>query len=166
MTEDLGPVFPAEEILESLAMAVIATDVSGAIVYWNREADLVVRQAVRRITRRPDDRTGRRVEPACIPQRGLLLEVPARTTIPGRTCGGIEVAVDHLARREHVVGGGLAGHGDAVFGLGAHHPPHGHTGSLRGPRIERAGLAVAAPATVHNSAAAGIAVVDAAECAC
>lgn len=64
MTEDLGPVFTAEEILECLGMAVIATDVSGAIVYWNRAAENLYGW-----TR--DEALGRKVEDVTVPEVAL-----------------------------------------------------------------------------------------------
>lgn len=64
MTEDLGSVFPAEEILECLGMAVIATDVSGAIVYWNRAAENLYGW-----TR--DEALGRKVEDVTVPEVAL-----------------------------------------------------------------------------------------------
>ncbi len=64
MTEDLGPVFPAEEILECLGMAVIVTDVSGAIVYWNRAAENLYGW-----TR--DEALGRKVEDVTVPEVAL-----------------------------------------------------------------------------------------------
>ena len=64
MTEDLGHVFAAEEILECLGMAVIATDVSGAIVYWNRAAENLYGW-----TR--DEALGRKVEDVTVPEVAL-----------------------------------------------------------------------------------------------
>jgi hypothetical protein len=64
------------------------------------------------------------VEPAGVPQRVLLLEVPPRPAGPGR--GSRLVGVDDLRGGHHRVGAGLAGHGDAVFRLGAHHPKNAH----------------------------------------
>ena len=49
---------------------------------------------------------------------------PSGPGAPDRSALG--VGVDDLASRHHRVGVGLAGHGDAVLGLGAHHPAHGH----------------------------------------
>ena len=40
------------------------------------------------------------------------------------------VGVDHLRGGDHRVGAGLSGHGDAVLGLGAHHPPYAHAHPL------------------------------------
>src|SRR6185312_14146486 len=68
-------------------------------------------------------------EPTGVAQRRLLLVVPAGPPVlaelgPGAVC------VDHLGGRDHRVGARLAGHGNAVLDLGAHHTPHTHATTL------------------------------------
>ena len=64
------------------------------------------------------------VEAARVPQRALLLEVPAGTPVAARR--RLRVGVDDLRRDQHRVRPGVAGHDDPVLGLGPHHPPDGH----------------------------------------
>jgi PAS domain S-box-containing protein len=64
MSEDQGPVFQAEEILDSLGMAVIVTDLSGAIVYWNPAAERLYGWTA-------EDVTGRKVEDVTVPDVAL-----------------------------------------------------------------------------------------------
>ena len=68
------------------------------------------------------------VEPAGVPQRALLFEVPPGSPRPGRRRG---IGVDDLRGRQHRVGVGLPGYRDAELGLGAHHPAHTHAVTLR-----------------------------------
>ena len=70
------------------------------------------------------------VEAAGVAERVLFLEVPPCPARPGR--GRRLVCVHHLRRGDHGIGTGLAGHRDAVLGLGAHHAPHAHSESLAG----------------------------------
>lgn len=64
MSEDQGAVFSTEEILESLGMAVIATDVSGVIVYWNRASERLYGWSREEVT-------GRKVEDVLVPAVAL-----------------------------------------------------------------------------------------------
>src|SRR5690606_18289370 len=64
------------------------------------------------------------VEAAGVAEGVLLLEVPAGPAGARRRCR--EVGVDHLGGGHHRVGPWLPGHGDAVLGLDAHHPPNTH----------------------------------------
>ena len=59
------------------------------------------------------------------------------------------VGVDHLAREEHRVGGGVTGHRDAVLGLDAHDPAHSHDVSLGEP-------ARGGPSLRHSDAMTGM----------
>ena len=70
------------------------------------------------------------VKAARVAERVLLLEVPPGPARPGR--GRRLVGVHDLGRGDHGIGTRLAGHRDAVLGLGPHHPPHAHTESLAG----------------------------------
>src|SRR6202008_1491758 len=102
-------------------------------------------------------------EPARVPQRRLLLVVPARPAATGQLGAG-PVGVDDLRRRHHRVGSGLARHRDPIFDFGAHDSPYRHvatsfrcpmtskrspTGPLPapGPRAKLSGSAVTAPRT-------------------
>src|SRR5581483_2339756 len=64
------------------------------------------------------------VKSAGVPQRVLLLEVPAGAPGPGRSRG--LVGVDDLRGGHHRVRARLTGYGDAVLGLRAHDPTHAH----------------------------------------
>ena len=80
----------------------------------------------------------REVEAPGVAQRGLLLEVPARTARRRRLRH--RPGVDHLARQRRRIGGGLPRHRDAVLHLGAHDPPHAHGPTLgRSPARPAAG---------------------------
>ena len=82
------------------------------------------------------------VEPACVPERVLLLEVPPGPA--GPRGGGRLVGVDDLRRGHHRVGTGLAGHGDAVFRLRAHDAKNAHIVSLARFRGAASSLTLAA----------------------
>src|SRR5690349_1575700 len=70
------------------------------------------------------------VEAARVAERVLLLEVPPG---PARPCRGRRlVGVHDLGGGDHGIGTRLAGHRDAVLGLGPHHAPHAHGESLAG----------------------------------
>ena len=73
------------------------------------------------------------VEAAGVPQRVLLLEVPAGAARPVHRR---RVGVDDLGRGEHGVGVRVARDGDAVLRLDAHYSPYGHAALLarRRPR--------------------------------
>lgn len=64
MSEDQGPTFTAEEVLESLGMAVIVTDIDGVVVYWNRGAERLYGWA-------REDVLGRKVEDVTVPDIAL-----------------------------------------------------------------------------------------------
>lgn len=64
MSEDQGPAFPAEEVLESLGMAVIVTDIDGVVVHWNRGAEKLYGWA-------REDVLGRKVEDVTVPDIAL-----------------------------------------------------------------------------------------------
>src|SRR6185312_17417243 len=65
------------------------------------------------------------VEPARVPQRVLLLEVPSGPARPrGR---GRMVGVYDLGRGDHGVRAWLPGYGNGVLGLDAHHAANGHS---------------------------------------
>ena len=74
-----------------------------------------------------------------VAQRLLVLVVPAGAARPRPQWR--RVRVDHLARQQHRVRGGIARGRDAVLGLDPHHPAHGHAASLRnGARSGRAAV--------------------------
>src|SRR5262249_2534362 len=70
------------------------------------------------------------VEAAGVAEGVLLLEIPPGPPGPGR--GRRLVGVHDLGGRDHGIGTRLAGHRDAVLGLGPHHAPHTHGESLAG----------------------------------
>jgi hypothetical protein len=68
-------------------------------------------------------------EAARVPQRRLLLVVPARPAPAGQLWAGA-VRVDHLRGGDHRVRGRLPRHGDAVLHLRTHDPSYAHAAPL------------------------------------
>src|SRR4029450_12599409 len=64
-------------------------------------------------------------EPARVPQRRLLLVVPAGPSAAVQL-GPCPVGVDHLRRGDHRIRAGLTGHRNAVLDLGTHDPSNTH----------------------------------------
>ena len=68
------------------------------------------------------------VEAAGVAPGRLVGVVPARPRRPDAARRG--VGGDDVARGDHGVGAGVAGHHDAVLGLDPHHPAHGHDSTI------------------------------------
>src|SRR5690606_14899566 len=77
------------------------------------------------------------VEASRVPQRVLLLEVPAG---PARPVHRRRVGVHDLGRGEHGIGVRVAGDGDPVLRLDAHYSPYGHAALLARQRSRSGAL--------------------------